>query len=472
MSNENFTEVKARQIKRQTKPSHVIVSDSMVEVDDNVNVNEVFESVAETSERPLSLRDRYGGFTVVSASFSLLLSFLASNLHWLSKQDKAKFGPIVDWAKTVLESGAIQSQRELIQGIIDSSAGKSASGTFACMKCSTRSNNNGEKYIYSMWFSGKNKVSAEITETNTMTLADARSNHLLDQICFRLGRLVERLDRVATCDFDYGAREELASSQMFFDGLYTQAEPHIAELAKLQETRNSQRATQFGNGTPYPNRSYQQAPAAPRKQATKVIPKGNLAPKKLEFEAEAPAAPKFIELPPSTRVSDDFTYADALAKNIKTAEPAKPVETAPIKKIKTAEPVKPVETALAKKTAEPAKLVVPVEMANAEPVNAEPVTEPSATASSSSKKAKKRAAQKKRKETDKNGTLANVSAEDPVKALELTPSPELPIDTETKPASEMVQVQMLTMIDGKPVMNTVVMSRADLANVQSATLAK
>ncbi|AGF85076.1 hypothetical protein QJ854_gp706 [Moumouvirus goulette] len=143
-----------------------------------------FTSTNSQNERGPDLVEKSGHFPVVTASLSLLLSFLLRQLNYMSKRDK-DFGQLVDWSKqslplTVKRRNDLQSLANLISGYPLNCS------SWDILRCYENQNDDGTKYFGSLWYSGKNKVPDVVLSENTMTLAQARADNLLHQICFRL----------------------------------------------------------------------------------------------------------------------------------------------------------------------------------------------------------------------------------------------------------------------------------------------
>ena len=142
------------------KPSYKFVADSAQE--------------PSTRNEGLTMRERFGTIPIVTASIDLLLKFTGSNLFWLSKQNSDKFGNVVDWAKQIIEKEEINAIREeLLDLVYESGFNKPLSTTSKCLRSEVRKGNDGKEFAYSGWFYGKNKVSNEVLNSNTITLAKA-----------------------------------------------------------------------------------------------------------------------------------------------------------------------------------------------------------------------------------------------------------------------------------------------------------
>ncbi|AGC02175.1 hypothetical protein H012_gp279 [Acanthamoeba polyphaga moumouvirus] len=176
-----------------------------------------FASVSSENERGPDLVEKFGHFPVVTSSLSLLLSFLLRQLSYMSKRDK-DLGELVNWSRqslpqTVKRRGDLQSLANQISGYPLNCA------SWHILRCYESQNDDGTKYYGSLWYSGKNKVSNNVLAENTMTLAQARVDYLLDQICFRLSSANKKIDTRANCAEDFYVKDVLDNSFDFFDGL-------------------------------------------------------------------------------------------------------------------------------------------------------------------------------------------------------------------------------------------------------------
>ncbi|XWV24510.1 mg741 protein [Tupanvirus deep ocean] len=450
--NHEFTEVKRRN--RGTKTSPTYTSATVARVND------------QPVNRPITKADKFGDVNVYSASMELLLYFLLRQLGFLSSRQPKQFGSIVSWASTNLKK--VGDMRDRLRNCLDDIAFNypscAAAGTLGCQK---RFSPEGNAYSYSHWYSTKNPVSQEILEENTMTLGEARVNHLLDQICYRINRACERVERNSNSDHDFAVLEDLNAAFSLFDKLRVES---IDESDKLSAMRQSRREAEVDGETSTqrtPRRivTKREVPPAPKKQSSKSTLTSDAKPRKLNFEeadaveamAEPVAKPKsVVALPPSKPVSSGISYAN-IAKGVDST-PSVPKEI-------------PEGLLLSKSVGTDLKEVPATEAKAVADSNPKPVA-PTETTTTSSKKAKKRANQKKRKAAAKAVELVDITKESPTEAVELSVEASEPtvVTTEqpmTDPSTDLVEVQLFAgFVDGLPKTTTVVMTRSQYASIQ------
>lgn len=200
-------------------------------------------------DKPASLREMYGDILVVTASFDLLMKFLLNNLSWYAKKEslikkdslnhEGDAGKIVTWAKNLLDRDAkeINYHRELLRNLIKDSCenrGKAAD----IFRCVIRRNDDNEEYIYSKWMSSKTFVSEEIQDENTLSLYDARASHLLDQICYRLRKLIISFENNSSCPYDLEVKDRLDEIYKYFDERRLESIQMVKDFETFMEERS------------------------------------------------------------------------------------------------------------------------------------------------------------------------------------------------------------------------------------------
>uniref|UniRef100_A0A6G6ABY2 Uncharacterized protein n=1 Tax=Borely moumouvirus TaxID=2712067 RepID=A0A6G6ABY2_9VIRU len=274
-----------------------------------------FTSVNSQNERGPDLVEKFGHFPVVSASLSLLLSFLLRQLNYMSKRDK-DMGPLVDWAKQSIPQ-TVQRRNEL-QSLASQISGYPLNcSSWGILKCYESENDNGSRYYGSIWYSGKNKVSDKVLAENTMTLSQARADYLLDQICFRLSSASRKIDSRANCAEDFSVKEVVDKSFNFFDGLlnhlhsgkgveFNQFLVKLEEVEKAREEhyRNRQQNVEQPRKPRVPKQSQKQQPQKqqPREQDSSPVEKTPVEKKPTKIAIK----PEF-----NKPVKSGFSYASA-----------------------------------------------------------------------------------------------------------------------------------------------------------------
>lgn len=404
MSANNFTEVKNKRV-----PKYVPMAENVVE-----DVDEI-----KPTDRAPTMVEKFGRITVVAASTNLLFTFLGRQLHFLSTRNEEEFGKIVQWASATLNTvtDAKDQIKRILSDITFESPGSKAARVFGCERKVSESS---ETYSFSHWLTSKNSVPQEIAEQNTLTLADARSNHLLDQICFRLTRVIRQLERDGTCSFDYAVLGDFQDLFTTFNTLRTEANQQLDELVEYKKSHRPAR-TNTGNDQRRTNSSQNRAQNAPKKTEEVKKPEEPV-------RTATPIAKKANALPASAfkTVSQILSYADM-------ANGSKPLPSVPAVEKSPATVSKPLPSIPVVEKVQATEEVLEQPVSTSNPVTA------------TKKKAAKRAAQKTRK------ALAEK-------------------DAKSTDATEMVQVQRVVVVDGKPTMTTMVMSKADLSKLETVTL--
>jgi hypothetical protein len=243
-------------------------------------------------QQPLSFREKYGDIYVVTSSYLLLLNFLMNQLRFLSTRPVEKFGDIVSWAQKVLDSGDIQAHRKDLMDTIQTCNPNSA--TYKALHIKT--SNNDSFSNYSGWFSGPSKVPEKVIEENDLVLEEARVNHLLHQIVFRLTNLCNKIDKNQSCEADINFIPVLESALTKFNNLSIQANKELSKLATLhQQLKENRSDKKFTGRRPSQNEQGQksgqkskQGQKSTKSQGPKTDPKTGpkSAPKKSALKKE------------------------------------------------------------------------------------------------------------------------------------------------------------------------------------------
>lgn len=418
--------------------------------------------------------DKFGDLAIVGASLNQLYSFLLRQLNYLSARRESDFGSIVSWSTKMLPV-ITNSRSEIWECLEDIAYNCARSGWCKILDCKKRYNVEGESYCYCGWFDSPNHVSKKFVEENPMTLGQGRCCHLLEEMCHRFERVIKRIEHEGTCELDIEITEFFTNQYKIYDTACSQAWTEVNKLESFRLERGSSensdsRSNKFGN------RHGQKT--QPRKTQSNQKTTGKSETSTKETKVDNVEVPKVVRLPPSKPVTAAFSYAN-MASGTKSVGSVKPAAVSNSNIVNVDDSCPPVED-------------LNVE-ANKESVSQCTVTETSETTvlTKKDKKALKRAAQRKRKAAIQESGVMDLTNELPTDAMELhvepkpveskpaapkqvakpAPKPVVPkpAESQSKP-SELVEVEMMRLIDGKPVYSKVVMSRAEYASIQSTPL--
>jgi len=408
-----------------------------------------------------SLVEKFGHYTVVSASMNLLISFLKKQLYFLSTREESKFGPIVPWSTKLIDQ--VDAQRETLRQCIEDVAYDApSSGASRVLGCRIKASKTGEQYCYCRWYSAQNRVSDEIVDEHTITLVQARTNNLLDQICFRLNNLIYRLDKNGNCEFDCEIKDDFNKIYTFFNECLKESEPLIQTVENLKPMRQEAFRTNGGRTayrTPQRNStSRKDIPAAPQKPSPSPRATASMTPRKLDMDEAGKPVDEASKPVPRTSfpvvpvvISNNFSYASAL-KN-----------TVPKDNTQTNDVVNVVVEGEANCVEEPCDQP----MTESENKTEQTVTSPGSASpgSTSPTKGKKRSSRKKRKsEAKAQNKTDNCSDKQSCETAEVKESCET-AEVKEPPNDEMVEVEMNMVLDGKSVTVKTLMPKSQLSKM-------
>jgi hypothetical protein len=155
-----------------------------------------------------SINERYGHIPLVTSSVNLIFLFMKRQFFFFSSRNKNKFGPIVSWAEENWKQ--IESIRDnLLDDFEEMTFDYPTSYSCKYFGCTIKNSEEGEKFVQSKWYRERFNAPREIREENTMTLKEARLNHLLDQLCFRLNNAYYQISKNENSEYDINFKKNL-----------------------------------------------------------------------------------------------------------------------------------------------------------------------------------------------------------------------------------------------------------------------
>lgn len=246
---------------------------------------EDFENPTEQSKK--SIVEKFGHILLVEASVRLIITFLKRSLFYCS-QNKEKVGPFSDWAKNNLT--VLNQLQKNLEGFLENVTMNNKSSGFSLnvFHCEVRRTGEGEnakEFWYSKWYNGKFQVPSfflkqhNLTyygyiEKNNITLTQARTYELMNQLYFRIKIIQHSIEHNKTCEDDFHLEEESRDIFQSFVKLYEEAEPLLADLNKLQESRRIAHSQKGDHKTP---------PPAPKKPVAVSRITNNTKPKRIDW---------------------------------------------------------------------------------------------------------------------------------------------------------------------------------------------
>ncbi|MEM0353965.1 MAG: hypothetical protein QXW79_00150 [Thermoplasmata archaeon] len=237
---------------------------------ENYKIEEVIEDdstidqMSSVSSRMSSSYDEYltnyGQITIVTASFRLLINFLLKKLKWISTLDKKIFGEVVEWADAIMKSGEINKVRKnIFVLIIDAVTNYNQASSYWIMGCGKKvikyQDGSTREFPFSKWYSSKWYVSRDVLKKNPLTLESAECDHLLNQICYRLENFLIKLEKNKNSLFDARVEEEFRNSYKYFNDLLISAKKYMNDITKLETSnlkygQKSEEKTDKSTGSP------------------------------------------------------------------------------------------------------------------------------------------------------------------------------------------------------------------------------
>ena len=181
-------------------------------------------------DREPSLVEKYGDMLVVSASVRKLFAFLIRRISFLNKNRDALYANLQAWANKKLDE-VIDTRDSFNSWVNDTNIQHSKSETYYVLGCKVNYTQQGETYNYSFWFDGMKKIPEEL-EGETLTLKDADTNHLCDQICYWIQKIYSRIDNNQRCEHDCDSCVFLSSTYEYLLQLRDEAEKLIEQFEK------------------------------------------------------------------------------------------------------------------------------------------------------------------------------------------------------------------------------------------------
>jgi len=173
----------------------------------NSNYKPMANVTLENVRQGPSINERYGHIPLVSSSVNLIFLFMKKQFFFFSSRNKNKFGPIVSWAEENWKQ--IESIRDnLLDDFEELAFDYPTSYSCKYFGCIIK-NSEGEKFVHSKWYRERFNAPREIREGNTMTLKEARLNHLLDQLCFRLNNASYQISKNENSEYDINFKKNL-----------------------------------------------------------------------------------------------------------------------------------------------------------------------------------------------------------------------------------------------------------------------
>lgn len=382
------------------------------------------------SESPMapSMTEKYGHINVVSASFHVLISFVLRKLGFLSIQDDKKYDTIVSWSNEQIKS--VISLREKIKDLIlDITNNYPSSSTAIVMGCKMRFSEKGESYCYSHWYSSKNSVPDHIIQENNISLKEAKLSYLLNQVCFRLQRLLQKIKKLSNCDTDFAVGDMIQNEYKIINAIKNQVPDIISDKMELRIART-------------PNVKASKAiPNAPKKSApTTKITGTHLKPRKLDFDSGA----------------EKNSYAKVVKDSKKKSTHIKTDSPVPVN-----DPNE--DLSLVKESDPKLKLIDITDLVKKYPeINTKKNICPHFS---------KQLLQESKDIKSKNkSTLIDLDKESPSGSEELFPT-EVKNEFIANP-EEMIQIQILTFKDDKPIISPIIMNKKDYNKIPVLTSPK
>lgn len=239
--------------------------------------------------------EKFGNITIVTASVSLLFQFLIRNLKYLSYKKGDAYTDIVKWAITTLEK-IVKIRNELRSNLEDITFDHQNSRSAFLLGCKKNITENGDIYSYSYWYNSRYRVSEEIEKENTLTLADAQSYHLLDQICYRIKVVLAKMKMYSNCDFDFVVCE-------FFENKLDELKKFRDQACDLMEQLDNALSRMVTPTKPERGK----VPLTPQKKNKHPPRRQNLVPKKLNFNESNPR-PSYADIVKTN--TNENVYAD------------------------------------------------------------------------------------------------------------------------------------------------------------------
>lgn len=402
-------------------------------------------STSQTTDiKEFNIYEKYGHFHVVSASVHILISFVLRKLGFLSIQDEKVYKSVIAWSNSQIKN--IIAFREKIKDLISEITDNySSSNTAAVLGCEKKYTEKGDYYCYSHWYSSKNIVPDHIIQENNILLKEAKITYLLNQICFRLQRTRQWIKRSSNCVFDFTVLDFLQKEHHLFDTIKEEAFEMIDDKLESIINKTPQAYTPKIKAL---SESNQKTPhvTASRKVTSEIInaPKKSVPTKKVDILMK----PKKLDF---DQKQTQISYAK-IVKESKSIDHSNPVddlnEDMPVPK--QDEPVK---------ESEPQIKLIDITKETICPY------------------LHKKLLQTKEKNVPKCETLIDLSKEEPTESLELLPSAECCKTLRSKDGlqvqpEEMIQIQILTFKDGKPIISPIIMNKKDYHKIPILSLTK
>jgi hypothetical protein len=406
----------------------------------------------------LSIYDRYGTYTIVTASLHNLLSFLLRQLKYLGSRKESDFGSIVAWASNLIDQVS-DSRSDIWDKIEEIAYDYPKSGWRKVLNCYVKYSLGGQSRCHCDWFDSPNTVPKKVIEENPMTLGEGRCCHLLDEICYRFERVLNRIAHEGTCDNDLIIENFFKDRLSCFDAWRSQAWTEVTNLeARREEYRNSKTRTNTNSdphfGASKPKRDSRLTKDNGKRFVTDKKPNSDVV--KKEQVENAVEAPKVLRLPPSKPVSEKFSYANMAGSRSSQKTVDDTTATFENNIINIDDNCPPVDDPN-------------VETEESQMNNFVPDTFMSESSSipltKKEKKALKRSGQRKRKAALKATEVTDLSIEEPTEAKELCAEPLPIVNAPQSDACELVEVEMMRLVNGKPVYSKVIMTRGEYAAI-------
>jgi len=190
---------------------------------------------ANQQNKKIPFMEANGLFPVVTAKFWQLVSALTSKLSYFSRQKPEDFGKIVEWSKNILSNTTetqINKVRDDLCNLLKKLVVENTHSSIFYLL--------GKEKLH--WYYSPQRVDEDDKE-NSFTLEDASCSIILEEICFRINKLINDCDKNKKCEIDTLAIDDLQKFFDYFEGLLEQIEPLLEEsknkkLPKIQEKKN------------------------------------------------------------------------------------------------------------------------------------------------------------------------------------------------------------------------------------------
>lgn len=156
-------------------------------------------------------RDKHGPTLLVSASTNIIFTFVLDKLYQLSQRQDPESSHISRWARELLDDYTINNYRRELKDILECSAFTEYSVVSKWSGARVRSGPNRQPYAYVPWFSERLIVTKKMMsgKIGTFTLAQADLYCLLSELCYRLRQLISKIEKDGTTGLDTERLQQL-----------------------------------------------------------------------------------------------------------------------------------------------------------------------------------------------------------------------------------------------------------------------